>query len=168
VSRPRFGAREAAAIALLALAVVIAWPFLDPNGEAGQPRPVELGDTPTPAATAPLPQWRVEILTLAGEPADMVFEGEDLSINWQERPWAVRATTLLALPSPGVWRLVFQHEQPFTVTIDGARYEIGGGAPGQESSVLFQYGGTPVSVEVTSASIEGRLRLRLVAIVQGP
>lgn len=170
MSRSRFGAREAAALALLALAVVIAWPFLDPNGESGQPRPVELGETltPAPVATAPLPLWRKEVFTVNWEPADMVFEDEELSIDWHERPWAIRASTVLSLPSEGVWRLVFEHEQPFTVTIDGVRYEIGGGAPGQQSSVLFQYAGTPVSVEVTSASVEGRLRLRLVSIAKAP
>jgi len=169
--RQRVGAREVAALALLAIAVAIAWPFLNPNGGSGEPRPVELGTGtagPFAAATAPAPVWTIEARTLDGGRTVSSDESPVLDVDWRDRPWALRARSILVLPSPGLWNLVFEHEQPFTVPIDGAAFAIEGGAPGQQASVVFQYAGTPAVVEVTSEAVDGRLRLRLVTILRVP
>lgn len=173
VQGARLGLREFVALALLGIAVAVAWPFLNPNAGAGEPRPVQLGsgplDTPSASASSPvLSSWTVEAWALAGGGRIFFEEEQRLDIDFVGRPWEVRAQATITLPFPGQWVLLFEHEQPFTVTIDGVAYAVDGGGPGQQSRVVFQHEGGAAMVRVVSQAVDGRLRLRLLAVQPSP
>lgn len=167
MSRRPFGPREVVALALLAVAVAIAWPYLDPDGSPGQPRPVERG-TPTMAPLS-ISGWTLEAwIPSADRP---VFSGEShvLDVDWDQRPWSLRARAVLTLPAPGLWTLVFEHGQPFRVTVDGGgTYDVAGGGSGVTTPVSFHHPGGELRLEVESWPVGDRLRLRLVSVSGAP
>ena len=185
------GAREVVGLGMLAVALVLAFFYLDPaSSESRQTAPgeIQLGQTPTPtpivaptatptppprAVGAPSGDWvigtyadafsggRVLITQTASTTLNLFYKAAPFP-DMKDDAWSVRAEASFTLP-PGRYVLKFEHEGAIMVTVDDAQILAEQATTGpQVAEATFEHAGGAAKVRVEARDLKGPFRLKVV------